>query len=157
MKRVFILLLLFTVVRTGFAQDPLQLMQDTSAVVVKNIFTDLKDKGPAGNRIRIFQPSGMEEVLARNREINKEKKLQGYRVRIYFDNRQEARLRSSDVESHFTETYPGIPAYRTYTNPYFKVTVGDFRTKSEAIMLLKKIESEFPSAFIVRENINPSF
>jgi hypothetical protein len=46
-----------------------------------------------------------------------------------------------------------VTAYRTYANPYFKVTVGDFRTRSEAMKLLERIRHEFPSAFVVKENI----
>ena len=38
-------------------------------------------------------------------------------------------------------------------NPYFKVTVGDFRTRSEAVKLLERIRGAFPSAFVVKENI----
>ena len=51
----------------------------------------------------------------------------------------------------FSEKYHGIPVYRSYVNPYFKVTAGDFRSKSEAMQLLQKIRQEFPSAFIVKE------
>ena len=49
--------------------------------------------------------------------------------------------------------FPDILAYRTYTNPYFKVTVGDCRTKSEAMILLGRVKKAFPSAFVVKENI----
>ena len=42
---------------------------------------------------------------------------------------------------------------RIYANPYFKVTVGDFRTRSEAVRLLERIKGSFPSAFVVKENI----
>ena len=34
------------------------------------------------------------------------------------------------------------------------MTVGDFRTKSEAMELLERIKHEFPSAFVVKENIS---
>ena len=51
-------------------------------------------------------------------------------------------------------SHPGIAAYRSYENPFFKVTVGDFRTRSEAMQLLTSIKSEFPKAFLVKENIN---
>ena len=47
-----------------------------------------------------------------------------------------------------------VKAYRTYANPYFKVTVGDFRTRSEAMELLTRIKPLFPSAFIVKEPIS---
>ena len=49
--------------------------------------------------------------------------------------------------------YPDVAVYRTYTNPYFKVTVGDCRTKSEAMKLLSRIKGNFSSAFVVKENI----
>ena len=33
------------------------------------------------------------------------------------------------------------------------MTVGDFRTRSEAVKLLERIKGAFPSAFVVKENI----
>ena len=49
--------------------------------------------------------------------------------------------------------FPDVSAYRTYANPYFKVTVGDCRNKSEAMILLNRIKKAFPSAFVVKENV----
>ena len=74
-------------------------------------------------------------------------------VRIFFDNRQTSRVESEETLKRFQQLFKGVSAYRTYTNPYFKVTVGDFRTKSEAMELLARIRGEFPSAFVVKENI----
>ena len=84
---------------------------------------------------------------------NVERTLPGYRVRIFFDNRQTARAESEAMLKKFETLYHDVTAYRTYANPYFKVTVGDFRTKSEAMALLNRIKKDFPSAFVVRENI----
>ena len=47
-----------------------------------------------------------------------------------------------------------MPVYRTYANPYFKVTAGDFRTRSEAMALLVRLKDEFPRALLVKERIN---
>ena len=79
--------------------------------------------------------------------------MSGYRVRIFFDNRQTARSESEATLKKFKSLFPDVMAYRLYANPYFKVTVGDFRTKSEAMALLARIKGEFPSAFVVKENI----
>lgn len=84
---------------------------------------------------------------------NYERTISGYRVRIFFDNRQSARQESENSLKKFRSMYPDVAAYRTYTNPYFKVTVGDCRTRSEAMALLKRIKRTFPSAFVVKENI----
>ena len=85
---------------------------------------------------------------------NSSRKLTGYRVRIFFDNSKTARNASENVMKIFKATYPGIPAYRNYQNPFFRVVVGDFRTKSEAMEFLQKIKSSYTSALVVKEGIN---
>ena len=85
---------------------------------------------------------------------NPQRSLSGFRVRIFFDNKQTARVESENTLKKFEQMYPDILAYMTYSNPYFKVTVGDCRTRSEAMALLRRIRKEFPSAFVVKENIS---
>ncbi|MFP4041249.1 MAG: SPOR domain-containing protein, partial [Bacteroidales bacterium] len=58
------------------------------------------------------------------------------------------------IRTEFYEQFPDIPIYREYDSPYFKIYVGDFRTKIEAIKSLKKIQKHFPSAFVVPDTIN---
>jgi hypothetical protein len=85
---------------------------------------------------------------------NAEKKKNGYRIRIFFDNKQSARTQSEEIEKLFMEQFPQYPVYRTYTNPYFKVAVGDFRSKSDAVRVLEQIKREYPKAFIIKDVIN---
>lgn len=95
-------------------------------------------------------------LTAMNRQIssNSSRKVSGFRVRIFNDNKQNSRGASEAAMARFKGMYPGVAAYRTYSNPFFKVTVGDFRTKSEAMQLMQSIKGSFPSAFIVKETIN---
>lgn len=125
-----------------------------SSFYMKSIFSLLSEPGPASNRITVEQSKAIEGAFTAHIASAASKKMNGFRVRIYFDNSQYARSRSGDVSAQFASRFPAIQVYRTYTNPYFKVTVGDFRTKSDAMRMLKQIEAEFPSAFVVREQIN---
>lgn len=122
-----------------------------SSLVGKSIFNVL-DK--AGGEVRIHQSQAIAEGLRNHIARNSRKSMSGYRVRIYFDNQQNARGASESAQRIFLSRYPGIAAYRSYQNPFFKVTVGDFRTKSEAMELLQRIKRDFPTAFVVKENIN---
>ena len=83
-------------------------------------------------------------------------KMRGYRVRIYFDNGQDARSEAQAAINKFQEIYENVPTYLDYTAPYFKVTVGNFLTKEEAIKLWGNLLNVFPSSFIVTENIELS-
>ena len=117
----------------------------------KNIFALLSSgKGT----VTIIQPEKIRSGMDRHIQDNKSEKISGYRVRIYFDNKQNSRGASEEAQRRFQANHPGIMAYRSFVNPFFKVTVGDFRTRSEAIQLMQQISGEFPTAFIVKENIN---
>lgn len=118
---------------------------DTS-LVGKDIFRDMKS-------VNVEQSVTVEESMRNHIASNGARAISGYRVRIFFDNGQTARQESEQELDRFTGLYHDVVAYRTYTNPYFKVTVGDCRTKSEAMELLSRIKGNFPSAFVVKENI----
>ena len=112
-----------------------------------------KEAGDAAD-VRIHQSGLIRSSLENHIAENAGRTIEGYRIRIFFDNRQSARADSEEMEKKFSSAHPDIPVYRSYVNPYFKVTVGDFRTKSEAMMLLRSIVGEFPTAFVVKENIS---
>lgn len=110
--------------------------------------------GSGKETVTVHQSKAMESALEKHIADNRTRHMSGYRVRIFFDNSQKARQESEETLRRFEAGHPGVAAYRSYQNPYFKVTVGDFRTKSEALELLEKIRAEFPTAFILKENIN---
>lgn len=117
----------------------------------KSIFTVINGMG---DNVSLTQDAGIVSGMKSHIANNSKKKNNGYRVRIFFDNKQNSRGASEAALGRFKSMYPGIPAYRSFTSPFFKVTVGDFRTKSEATQLLQSLKPSFPSAFIVKEQIN---
>lgn len=109
----------------------------------------------AGDDVDVIvrQSDNIQASMRQHIESNSKRTIPGYRVRIFFDNKQTARTESENTLKKFNGLFPDVMAYRIYANPYFKVTVGDFRTKSEAMALLARIKGDFPSAFVVKENI----
>ena len=126
-----------------------------TALVGKSIFSILPSKMTGGKAdVHVYQSQALVDALKETVQANVSRPVSGYRVRIFFDNRQSARRESENTVKIFQQLYPGIPAYRSYVNPYFKVAVGDFRSKSEAMRFLREITGSFPKAFIVREAIS---
>ena len=126
-----------------------------STLVGKSVWSVMPSrlKGDAAD-VRVSQSAQIRSALDSQIENNSSRAIWGYRVRIFFDNGQNSRGESEAVLKRFEAVYHGVPAYRTYANPYFKVTVGDFRTRSEAMALLVKLRNEFPRALMVKEKIN---
>lgn len=119
--------------------------QVDSSLLGLDIFDDL----PSG--IKVSQTDAVKRAVEKRIISNSSKLYSGYRIRIFFDSRRSARDESYAVMSRFNGMFPHIQAYRTYSSPNFKVTVGNFRTRVEAESLLEKLKYDFPEAFIVRE------
>jgi len=125
-----------------------------STLVGRDIFSLMpsKKKGDVAEVV-INQSSTIAAAMEAHVRSNANRSIKGYRVRIYFDNKQNSRNASMAAYNSFRALHHDVPAYRSYVNPYFKVTVGDFRTKSEAMAFLSQIKGEFPNAFVLKENI----
>lgn len=80
--------------------------------------------------------------------------IAGYRVQIYFDSGNHSKKKANDVKTQFLAKNPDIPCYLVYHAPNFKIRVGDFRSRYEAYKLFREIRSDFPRAFIVKDEIN---
>ena len=120
-------------------------VQEDASLADRSIFDSMP------GTVSVNQSAKLRSAVARQVENNSRKQFTGYRIRIFFSNSQNAREESISVLKRFQDSHPTIPAYRSYTSPNFKVTVGNFRTRSDAEAILPDLQLEFPAAFIVRE------
>ena len=115
-----------------------------------------QDDGQSG-QIEIIQPVQVENLLRLQIANNRQQEgIPGYRIRIFSNSAQTARQRAQDIRMAFMRTYPDTEAYLKYNQPNFQIFVGDFRTKNEALRVLKTIERQYPGAFITSETIQIS-
>ena len=107
-----------------------------------------------GSGVTVNQSAAMRSAFDSYVSANASKRVSGYRIRVYYENSQNARNRSEAIARSISGTYPGIGVYRTFESPNFKVCVGDFRTKDEALKLYHALKSSYPTAIILKETIN---
>jgi hypothetical protein len=79
--------------------------------------------------------------------------MKGYRVQIYSGSN---RIDANKIKSDFLETYMGEKIYFEYKQPYYKVRVGDYRTKVEAQKMYQMLllDIRFKGVLIVPDDIN---
>jgi len=126
-----------------FAQQPV-IPPDEGQTNLTEIFQNLQieqDERLAGM---------VEWHIANNRLKNG---IDGFRVEIFFSAGANARESAMKVKRDFLSVYPDIPVHIKFVAPDFKVRVGDFRTRNEALKLKKNIESIYPGSFIVSDII----
>ncbi len=159
-KYIFSILMAVCVSVNSYAQDKNVTVPEGYILVDSLVYTPLNgvDEELLGRNIfslvNVKQSLQLRASTEKMIQENAEKPLRGWRIRIFFDNKQNSRTESEAAMTSFRGDFPGIAAYRTFANPFFKVTVGDFRTKSEALPLLSRVKEKFPSAFVIKENIN---
>ena len=111
--------------------------------------------GESGDRITLEVDSLLQSNY--NKMITKNMRssgIPGYRIRIYSESGIGAKKEQQQIRARFLSLYPGLDAYNRYDEPFFKVYVGDCRTKSDALKLNDRIKREFPNPIVVPDFIN---
>lgn len=144
MKSVVILLISLIAALSSAAQTP---------SVVRSI--------TASGRNKVVQPAKLTQMLlpsarssvsnaddAANEDLSvtSTSKGAGFRIQIYSDSNSEtaknsARAKAANISSKF----PEYRTYVTYNSPYWRLRVGDFRTREEAAEVADMLKHSFPS------------
>lgn len=91
-------------------------------------------------------------LVKKNREINEAaylktiKNMSGYRLQVINTNDRKKAL---SVKTRMLSEFPGEKTYFIYHSPYFKIQMGNFRTRGDAEDLLQKVKEIYPSGVFV--------
>ena len=77
----------------------------------------------------------------------------GYRIHIFMEIGNEALKHAQEVKKRFERSFPDIPIYLTYAEPYFRLRAGNFRNRVEAEKCLRRIKPRFKEAFVTSDMI----
>lgn len=149
MKRFFLILTVFLLGATSLrAQDTTRTAPVDSTLIDRDILSVL---GPGA---QVEQTPTVRQALQKHIQSNAEKPISGYRIRVFYDNGPSARAKSESIEQLLKKQFPGICVYRSFESPNYKVSIGDFRSKDEALRIYNSLKGTYPTAFIIKESIN---
>ena len=128
MKRVLSLIIFLTLVSTAIAQGH--------------------------GSLNVSQDSRIETLLSKQRSLyNIDSSFSGYRIHIFMEIGNEALKHAEEVKRRFERSFPDIPIYLTYSEPYFRLRASNFRTRVEAEQCLRRIKPRFKEAFVTSDMI----
>ena len=78
--------------------------------------------------------------------------ITGFRIQIYKESGNTALEKALAIRDAFEKRY-NVPAYITFNEPYYRVRVGDFRTRLDALRFLEKIKRRYPLAWEIKDDI----
>lgn len=99
------------------------------------------------NTVKVIKDSRIDDMVQTYKSAYT---LTGYRIQIFSDNKKQP---ARDEKARFLSSFNSVKAHEVYQQPFFKIRVGDFRTKLEAYKFQKEIMAQFPNSFIVKDEI----
>lgn len=146
MRRLFLSALMLFFVLMLFAQETeITTEEEQSGIETPAILQNLN----------VERDERLDKMLNWHIENNKNRNgIDGYRVEIFFSSDLDAKQKAFDKKVEFLSKYPDYDVHVKFAAPNFRVRAGDFRTKNEAWKLFKKIEKDYPAAFVVKDKIN---
>lgn len=152
MKNLFSLIVLIMTFSGLFAQESKEEKK-------KDVFEILSTEDSISHaKVNFHQDKRIEKVVVDN-SVFAASNVHGFRVQIFSSNVQRtAKEEAFALERNFREAFPDVETYVTYSSPFWKVRVGDFRTQEDAKVFTEKIFEIFPrlkgQTYTVRDKIS---
>ncbi len=114
-----------------------------------------------GAVVKVYNSYGIEESMAdrSSRHVVKTGTGQGFRIQVFSSNvHRTAKTEAFNIEKELVTAFPETGIYVSYTSPFWKVRVGDFKTAAEARSFSEELINAFPqlkaTTYIVKDKVN---
>jgi hypothetical protein len=136
--KIFLLVAAMAVFQAGFSQDRAVADSASRSVIVrKDPRVDLLVKRQAATNAAVKKSSA--------------RTARGYRLMVMSTNKRDEAI---SAKSKLYSYYPDLKSYLIYQSPFFKLKVGNFKTRDEAEKYRKSMAPLFPKGvFIVNDVI----
>ena len=105
--------------------------------------------------VQIIQDVRIDTLLAKHKTLNEyNPDIEGWRIEIFFESGNNSKRLAIEAQSAFISKYTEVPTHLIFQEPYYKVRVGDYRSRLEAEEFMKKISGSYPNAFVVKGEID---
>ena len=99
----------------------------------------------------IKQDPQISSLLYKYKEYNRKREFaEGFRIQIMYTDVRDDVYKS---KAAMYKEFPDLASYVEYEQPYYKLRLGDFKTRLEATYYLQQVITLYPGAFIVRDKI----
>jgi hypothetical protein len=107
--------------------------------------------------VAVYKDPRIDFLVRKQAQINEEssrnsrRTMPGFRIQIVNTTDRNVAI---DAKSKAYQLYPELKAYLLFQSPYYRIKVGNFKTKNEADAYLPSLARDFSkAAFIVRDII----
>ena len=127
-------------------------MRQIIVVVLMIMMVSLKAQD---GKVIVNADSKVDQLITLHKEHNQAYPyVQGYRIQLFKDSGNDALDAAHQIMGRFKKQFPDLNVYLSFKEPYYRVRVGDFRTRIEALDRLQDIKRRYRSVWIIKDNIH---
>ena len=124
------------------------------SVTLLFIFISLCSYAQNKGYVNLNQDERIEQLIQRQKEIHSaDSTIDGFRIQIFMESGNDAVELANTAMEEFKEKYPEMPIYLVFGQPYYRLRVGDFRTRLEAEKAFQTISQDYKKAFVTSDRI----
>jgi hypothetical protein len=117
-----------------------------------DLFNTVTARGMGEGQVKIKQSPAIEKMVTDYVGSNRSAAgVEGYRIQLFSGTGNNAKQEAQDARTKLLSLFPNENVYNDFEAPFWRVRVGAFRHKHEALPLLRKLKTSFPSSYIVRD------
>ncbi|MCW3804261.1 SPOR domain-containing protein [Plebeiibacterium marinum] len=116
----------------------------------QEFFSNLSEQKEGEGFLSISQPEDIQDLVGIHLDCNKRAGgVDGFRIQLFLGSGKDAKKQAGEVKAKVLELFPEEKIYLMYEAPFWRIQVGDFRSKSESLQLYRELKKEFPSCYPV--------
>lgn len=105
--------------------------------------------------LKVEQDPRIDSLVMKQRQIYaNDSTIDGFRVQIFMETGNDAVRHADSIKAVFSQKYPDTPIYLIFGQPYYRLRIGDFRTRLEAENQYQQIKKEYANSFVTADRIN---
>ena len=118
------------------------------------VFLSLSSFSQNNGYVILEQDQRIEQLIQRQKEIHTaDNTIDGFRIQIFMESGNDAVDLANVAMEEFKAKYPDMPIYLVFGQPYYRLRVGDFRTRLEAEKVFQTISQDYKKAFVTSDRI----
>lgn len=113
-----------------------------------------KAQSTEGNVNIVYNNAEIIELIDLHKAYNEEfPVMDGFRIQLIMRAGNTALDEANMIKEEFEEKYPEISTYITFREPYYRLRVGDFRSRLDALEFMENIKRSYPQAWVIKDKI----
>ena len=102
----------------------------------------------------VEQDQRIEQLIQKQKDIHSaDNTIDGFRIQIFMESGNDAVELANVAMEEFKSKYPDIPIYLVFGQPYYRLRVGNFRTRLEAEKAFQILSKDYKKAFVTSDRI----